>query len=197
MLYQKITKGFSLVELLVSVSIVSMIMGVVLFSYSTFNDGLALQAGGQEMAIAIRQAQTYGLTVKEVITGGGQFGYAYGIYFDTTDPQNYYVFADGNNNKTYDVGSGCGSGSTECVEKFTLRNNVSITSVCDATSCAPSGATQMAITFLRPNPDALIYFIGASGIPTGPSVTGKITLTSAKGKTQLVTVESTGQVLVQ
>src|SRR3990167_1379889 len=98
--YKNITKyksgaGFTLIELMVSISIVSVIMTVVLFTYSSFNDSLALSAAGQEVASAVRQAQTYGLSVKEFSVGSEQFTSGYGIYFDpVSDPTNYYIFVD-------------------------------------------------------------------------------------------------------
>src|SRR3989344_4739965 len=74
--------GFTLVEVMISLTIVTLIMGVILFNYSTFNDNLALSAAMQETSLVIRKAQTYGLSVKEVVVGGGQFNSAYGVKFD-------------------------------------------------------------------------------------------------------------------
>ncbi|MCX6702243.1 MAG: type II secretion system protein [Candidatus Zambryskibacteria bacterium] len=192
--------GFTLTEALVSLAIVTLIMSSVLFNYSTFSDNLALSSAGQELAITIRQAQTYGLTVKEVSSGGGRFDSAYGLCFDKDDAGNYYLFADLNGDKKYDVGSGCGSGptNTECVEKFTLRNNVKISDVCDGSACPPQPAVRMMdVTFLRPNPEANINFTNNGGIiVVGPSLTGKVILISPRNKTITITIESTGQVLV-
>ena len=196
----KNNKGFSLVELLVSIAIITLIISTVLYNYGGFNDRLAISAAAQEIAVAVRQAQTYGLTVKEVIVGGGGFSSAYGVYFDfNSDPTNYYIFADTNSNGKYDVGSGCSSGSTECIEKFILRNGVTITNVCNESACPPLASVKMMdVTFLRPNPDARIYFTNGGGqIVVGPSLTGKVVLTSKKGNTVTVTIESTGQVSVQ
>jgi prepilin-type N-terminal cleavage/methylation domain-containing protein len=188
----KSNHGFTLMELLVSLSIVTLIMISVLWNYSSFNDDLALTSAAQEMAIAVRKAQTYGLTVKEVTPGGGQFSFAYGVHFDpTNDPNNYYIFADINANHKYDAGA-------EIIEKYPLRNNVKVGGICDGSSCPPTNARTLDILFLRPNPDAGIYFYDVNGtLVAGPSTTGKITLSSFQGKTRTITVESTGQVSVQ
>jgi prepilin-type N-terminal cleavage/methylation domain-containing protein len=194
-------KGFTLIEVMIAVGIVSLIMGTVLFNYSAFNDDLALSAAGQEIAIAVREAQTYGLTVKEAATGGGQFNYAYGIVFDPSNsPTGYLVFVDSNANKKYDAGNGCGSGATECVEQFALRNGMRVTGVCDASGTCPPGVSNriLDVTFLRPNPDSYIALTDLSGnIVSGPSNTGKVVVTSPKGTRLVVTIESTGQVLVK
>lgn len=194
-------RGFSLVEVLISVSIVGVILATILFNYGTFNDQLAISAGAQEIAIILRQAQTYGLTVKEVEVGGGGFSSAYGVYLDfSTDSSNYYLFVDKDGDRKYDVGSGCGSGAaTECITRFSLRNSVRISSICDKDNNCPPGTSQkLHVTFLRPNPDATIIFANSSDVTQSVSpLTGKIRLTSLKGSTATITIESTGQISVQ
>ena len=197
--------GFTLVELTVTLSIALLLMSIVLFDYRNFNDNLALSSAGQEIAISIRQAQTYGIDVREVSAGGGVFSAAYGVYFDKNlSPSDYYVFADKNGNKLYDPGVGnCGSATTECIEKVTLRNGVTVSSICNVqasvTTCPPNVSTvSMHVTFLRPNPDAVIYFANSSGTVTfSNQLTGKVRLISRAGKTLDITVENTGQILAQ
>ena len=195
--------GFTLVELLISISIITVLLSVVLYNYGQFNDNLALSSAGQEMAIAIRQAQTYGINVREISVGTGNFTAAYGVYFNPgSNPSNYYIFADTDGNKAYNAGSGCGTGNTECVEQLTLRNGVKITSICDGTNTCPpppggSSVKNMTVTYTRPNPDASINFLNNGGQIKASSPTGKVTLTSPKLKTLTVTIESTGQVSVQ
>jgi len=193
-------KGFTLAEIMITLSIVTVIMTTVLFSYSVFSDKLALSSAAQEIAITIRQAQTYGLTVREAAVAGGNFNSAYGVYFDIgSDQTHYYLFVDTNSNSKYDVGNGCGSASTECVQQGTIRSNVLMTNVCDGSACPPVvNVKKMNVTFLRPNPDATIIFTDSSGNTlAGPSSTGKVVLTSPKGNTSTITIESTGQVNVQ
>lgn len=188
---QKPNQGFTMVEMLVSIGIVTLIMSSILFNYSTFSDNLALSSAGQEMAIIIRQAQTYGLAVKETSLAGGNFDSAYGVYFDISDDSNYYLFTDLDADEKYDS-------PEELVEKFTLRNGVRVSDFCDESACPPSPSVRMMdITFLRPNTDARINFTNnGGGIVVGPSNTGKVVLVSRKGSTLTITVESTGQVLV-
>lgn len=192
-----ISKGFTVIEILVTMAIFTVISSVVLFNYSSFNDTVALSSAEQEIAIAIRQAQAYGLNVKEAGVSTGQFNYAYGVYFDPqNNSSNYYIFVDSNNNKRYDVGSGCGSGSTECLEKLTLRNNVRISRVCDTTTCWNN--KMLNVTFKRPNPDTVIYLFNIDGgVYSGPITTGKVELVSPKGRVVSITTENTGQITVQ
>lgn len=186
-------------EIMVVMSITVLLSGVILFNYSSFSDNLALSSAGQEVLLTLRQAQQYGISVKESSAGSGQFNYAYGVSFDNRDVYNYYFFVDRNNNRTFDIGDGCGSSNTECVSKETFRNGVRVYDVCDNNSCPPHpNITGMQVTFMRPNPDAEIDFSNNNGVLWGdPQPLGKVKLISAKGKTLNITIESTGQIYEQ
>lgn len=191
----KSQKGFTLVEMIVSISIMSLIVTIVLFNYSSSGDNLATSSAGQEVAITIRQAQTYGLAVRP--TSSGVFLYAYGVHFNpTSNPTGYYLFADKDDDGVYDAGTGsCGSATTECVQAFTFRNGITATGVCSISTCYSSGTRSINFTFLRPSPDAAIYVTGG-GLNSTPGK-GSVILTSPKGKTVTITVENTGQILIQ
>lgn len=188
----KIKKAFSLVELIVTVSIISVILSVVLYNYGGFNDKLALSSAAQELAIGVRQAQAYGINVKESSVSSGQFNYAHGIYFNSQSPSSYVIYVDINSNNVYDSGAG------ELVETVTLRNGITVNNICNSTTCPASGVARMSINFLRPNPDARIYFVNSSGVVvSGPISYGRVQLRSPKGTFSYVIIESTGQVVVQ
>jgi prepilin-type N-terminal cleavage/methylation domain-containing protein len=192
--FKKNIKGFTLAELMICVTIMSFMMGVMIFNYGSFNDKLALSSAIQEIAISVRQAQTYGLNVKEVTVGGGQFNAAYGIYFDPSNsPSSYIVFADLNGNKKYD------SGGSEAVETVPLRNGIRITDITTSDGCHSGSAQRtLHITFLRPNPDADINFVNGGGsIFCSSKANANIVLTSAQGAISSTTVEMTGQVYAQ
>ena len=194
------TKGFTLVELLVSISIVTVIMSVVIFNYGGVLDTLALSAAEQDLAIAVREAQTYGLSVKEVSVGSGNFLSAYGIYFNPASaPTEYDIFVDTNGNGVYDAGNGCGSNNTECIEKFNFRDGVTVSAICDGgNNCPPTNADNLQISFLRPSPDASIKFMtNGALVPVETPSTAKIVLMSPQKKTETVTIGSTGQISVQ
>ncbi len=168
-------KGFSLIDLLVSISIATLVMSVVLFSYRTFQNKLAVGAAAQEIAVATRQAQTLGSTARQ---SSGAMTSGYGVYFDTVNPKTYYVFVDKNNDCLYSGDATCATGS-ECVSKNTLRDNVSVTQLCgvdsDGTqSCPPTNATGVSIvypvsSFQETNQDARICFTDNTGTKVTPS----------------------------
>ncbi len=200
-------KGFTLIELMVTMSISVVIMSVVIFSYSKFNDRLALTSSAQEIAITIRQAQANGVNVKESKVGTGQFVSGYGIFFNPArtgyagDPTHYTVFVDTNANNVYDTGNGCGSSSTECVETGTIRGGVTVFAVCNSTNNCSTDVVSlfasMTIMFIRPNPDATMNFITSSGAVQSNIGSGRILLKSPQGSQLNVVVQSTGQVSIQ
>jgi prepilin-type N-terminal cleavage/methylation domain-containing protein len=189
----KYLKGFTLIELLVSISIVTVISTFVLFNYSDFNDKLALNGSVQDIVSIIKQAQAYAINVRESTVSGGNFDYSYAVYFDTSS-SDYYLFVDKNVNGRYDAGTGCGTNSTECVEKGSYKSNVVINGICGESQCPPPNATRMYVGFLRPNPDSIIYFVDSSNNYLVTKKTGSVLLRSPKGKTVTVTIEKTGQV---
>jgi prepilin-type N-terminal cleavage/methylation domain-containing protein len=195
---KKLKTGFTLIELLVSVSIIVLILSVVLWNYGSFNDELALSAAAQELAIDIREAQTYGINVKESAASSNQFNFGYGVHIIAGGGTGYRTFIDNNPaNNQYEPVVQCGVAPTECIKRVDFRNGVTVTNVCDATTCPAAGASRMNIVFIRPSPDAIIYF--ASGLNNfGPPVTSaRIQLTSPKGRIKYVNIESTGQVSIQ
>jgi type II secretory pathway pseudopilin PulG len=177
--FSRKSKGFAIIDLLVSTSIATMIMAVVLFSYRSFSNHLAVSAASQEIISATRQAQTYGLSVRETGKGTGNFSTGYGVSFGTINPTEYYIFADKNGNGVYDGDSTCDVNS-ECVKKELIRNNVAIVSLCgidtdNVHNCPPLAAKAVNIVFppyniQSLNPDATITFTDSEGnILTGSS----------------------------
>jgi prepilin-type N-terminal cleavage/methylation domain-containing protein len=194
-------KGFTLAEIMVSIAIVVMIMSVVLFGYRSYNDNIILSSAGQEMAISIRQAQVYGVSVKQVV--GGDFNTSYGISFDLSNPGSYYIFADKNNNGKYDGDVNCSSG-TECVEKDDLKNAVGLSSFCSTdlggveTCPDTTGIRSVSILFKRPDTEAYIYTFNSSGTMISGSYRSiKIIFSTRSGQQSSVSVNSVGQVTVK
>ena len=84
--------GYTIIELLVVFAIISVIMLITLFQYSTFSSSTLLTNLTYEVALSIRQAQVYGLSVKGT-KGGAAAPYSnatynagYGIHLDAVHP---------------------------------------------------------------------------------------------------------------
>lgn len=196
--------GLSLIEMLIVVSIMSMIALVAIFSYNAYRKNLAVESAVQELSIAIRQAQTYSLSVKETGSSSGQFNMRYGIWIDRNLPSMYYIFADkdGDNTCEYGAGSSCATGD-EVIETVTLRDGVVVDDLCFADynagwNCSAGGNfSSMAILFRRPRTDATLYLFNLSkNIVGGAKNRAQIRLRMAE-RTSSVTVDSVGTISVQ
>ena len=93
--------GFTVLEMVVVLGIVTIISSVVLANYPAFNERLGVRRAAEDVASSIRQVQAYGLGVKEFGPGSGIFP-GYGIYF-WRPAASYILYADRNNNLQYDA----------------------------------------------------------------------------------------------
>ncbi len=147
------SRGFTLVELLVTLSLFVALTTIVLFSSSQFNGSILLTNLAYDVALTIRQAQSFGVNVREEVSSDS-FDKAYGVHFDTSKPAEFILFADLNKNGQYDTFSfdNCNDGTNECVDKYIIKRGNKISGI----SCDGSAYSPLDITFIRPNPDAII-----------------------------------------
>lgn len=197
-----LTRGFTLIEMLVAVGIFTLMSAVLLYNYPEFNSRSALDNLAHQIAISIREAQVYGLSVRQT-----QATYpGYGIYFDKNAPTSFTLFGDKNDNKVYDAG--------EMVDRFDLTGGDRITDLCynlqttDYTPTSDKGncnLNNMTIVFTRPDPDAFITltnWLNVQNPPTGsftsPYISSEVILTSRRGTyKRMIQVYTTGQISVR
>ena len=161
-------KGFTLIELLVVIAIISIITFMLLVQQSKFDSSTVLRSLAYNVALSVRQAQVYGISVHETALGSATFAQAYGLYFDTAgSPQAYVLFSDTNNNQRYDTG--------EASTMFQINNTYKVSEVCvmksDGTKrCTGSDDSSgtglirtLTILFKRPNPDAILIGLKSDG----------------------------------
>ncbi|OHA46069.1 MAG: hypothetical protein A2541_00080 [Candidatus Taylorbacteria bacterium RIFOXYD2_FULL_36_9] len=175
---RNLNKGFTLVELLVTISIFVILTGVVLWNQTKFNSSILLTNLAYDTALTIRQAQTYGINVRE-FNGTGQF-FPYGVHFETgVNSKSFILFADLDNNGVYD-----GTPTDGLVSRYNIQRGNYVRTLCRVVRdpCS-AGITSLAvnsldIVFKRPNPDA---HMKTTKLNTDyPSV--MITLSSADGE---------------
>lgn len=181
--------GFTLVEMVVVLGIFAVITSVVLARYKDFSGGIILNNLAYEIGITIREAQVYGLSVKDA--GTSLFTVRYGIHLAYPTSNTFVLFGDVDGNLQY-------TGSSEVIESLRATQGNTIDDFCgqrlDGTyECGKAGTiTWLDIMFLRPNPDAI--FKSSSGQAYQAAT---ITVKSpGTNKIKTITVRTTGQIAV-
>ena len=190
--------GFTLIEMLVVISIFTIMTGVVLANLPNFRERTALQLVAQKMSLTIREAQVYGVGVK---SSGVNVFPSHGIIFGpvASNKKSYVLFADDyppgppiGNNK-YD------SGNNELVTKYDLTGTVEIQHLdtcLSSLSCVSQDSAGLNIVFDRPKTEA--NFTDSSGVVIPSTSYVNITVASSRsGETRIIQVWNTGQISVK
>jgi len=146
------TAGFTLMELVVVISIFVIISSVILADYPGFSERVALERTAQEIALSLREAETLALAVRESSEGSGVFP-GFGVHFDASTPREYILFSDDNNNLVYD-------GVSEEIDHFFIEKAPEIIAICVDTETSPPGNCSLPwvdIVYLRPDPTITIW----------------------------------------
>ncbi len=205
--------GFTLVELMVVISIFLIMVGVMLFDYGSFRSNVSLQNLSDDIALAIRKTQGFAIGVHGLGTGNDfKNSNGYGIHFltdnyNSADPlagskKSFLIFYDLDDDDEYDSGSGinCGESGSECVELFNIKTSDIIKSI---EVFIGSGSIKLSTSFIdiifkRPNPKA--YFC-TNGVCDKNITRINITISNGqegdKEKTRTISIQNTGQISVQ
>ncbi|MFH1036583.1 MAG: prepilin-type N-terminal cleavage/methylation domain-containing protein [Patescibacteria group bacterium] len=98
--FKKEAAGFTLVEILVVMSIIVTLSVIVLPSYRDGDRQFALQRSANKLAQDIRRIEE--MAISSVETGGEVPLGGYGVYFDISNPNQYILFADFDGDHVYD-----------------------------------------------------------------------------------------------
>ncbi|HBC70734.1 MAG: hypothetical protein UU05_C0030G0005 [Candidatus Curtissbacteria bacterium GW2011_GWA1_40_47] len=183
-------RGFTIIELLVSISIFTVLTGVVLAKYNTYNTSAPFANASEDVVLALRQAQVYGAGGKgnpAVCTGGTAFECTYGVYFSTsgTLKNGITLFVDTNNDRMFT------QGTDSVIERIAWNSEISVS----ALSCpGPVGTcgSAVTVTFRRPDP---LAFIAEVVNPANSYDSASVTLTHAiSGRTANIVISKAGQI---
>lgn len=216
--------GFSLVEMMVVLAIITIITAVVLTGQSTFNRSILLTDTAYQVATSIREMQSFGISSRRYKSGATDVQNSpYGVHIDTSNKNRYILFADTSNTPTPSPAlSNCALGTPgtpdaktgNClydtdatpdaiVETNTFTRGFTISKYCGYVNtstkyCSDDGSTPltaMDIVFIRSSTESAINaYRGASWVSL---ISAEIYLTSADGSaTRGVCVSRVGQVSV-
>ena len=192
-------RGFSLIELMVAVGILTLINIMIFASYPEFSQKMALKRTSEEVALIARQAQAYALGIKRPVSSGDDY-YGFGIHFGKSDSKSLILFADSDSDKTYDKGDGCGGANTECFQEFKISTGdyVSELQACDSVSCQSVGNGGLDIVYPRAT---FMASISAGGDVCGSCSYAKVTIQSPRGNEEknkkYINIWISGQISVE
>jgi prepilin-type N-terminal cleavage/methylation domain-containing protein len=145
-------KGFTLIEILVSLSVIAILTVIFLANYRGGRQGVDLNLVAQKVASDIRTAQNNSLG--SVLYGGSLPAGGWGVHFDTAD-KSYLLFADVNNNKVYDDNEAL---PTSGGLNFAFPADLTISDITGDSLSGNNSHAKLDVTFLPPNPTTRIYW---------------------------------------
>lgn len=203
--------GFSLIEMLIVVALFTIITGAALLNHGRFGESILATNLAYDIALSLREAQSYGISVRESPLEGSIFTVGYGVHFlqDTL----FVFFADRNGNARYDGTSVDGvcvvNASSECLKVYRLERGNTIRSFCGMPSLLGGSAecrnfltgdttlSFLDVFFKRPAPDAFVR-TNLNGQREERYRSGAITIVSPRGnEVRTVEVYQTGQIAIR
>jgi len=189
-------RGFTLVELVVSIGIIGVITGVVIVNYRDFESTTVLKNAAYDVALGIRESQLKSISVVRGTSGG--FDYPYGIsvtpgasHFTAFRYLSATAYPQYAGNLAELVSTETLPGSTITVSDLCVTTTVSATEVC--------GLQRLDLSFRRPEFNALAYAVPASGAPLDDEIIeSRIILSSTRNPSMQFRIKVTifGQVSV-
>ncbi len=202
----KLNTGMTYVELIVVLSIFSVLSSVAIFSYGDFQAKVDIKNLASDVALKAVEAQKSSLSglvppSAQQSQVGPTWKPSYGVYFNITSGRfnlsgvtntSFVYFVDLNQNGNFDFSSCPGSG--ECLDKITITKGNIISNLDvfyqDSTSAS---ITDLAITFSRPNSGAVIQ--SSTSLRSNISY-AQVTILSPKGSTGLIKLYPSGRIQV-
>lgn len=184
--------GFGLIELMVSISIMLLVIGVVLARQDSFNGAVLLRSEAYEIALSAREVQ---LNSVSAVSIQGNYRTLLGLHFDTSNDALVRVFKDSTfpdpkANGFYDNGEAFGK-QLNVDSRFEVR---ALRAIGDSIS-----GTALSVVFERPNFDA--KFFDSGGLVNASSVEIDISRRDQNGDdsgtVRVVEITSTGQITVK
>jgi prepilin-type N-terminal cleavage/methylation domain-containing protein len=135
-------KGFTLVELLVSIAVMGILLLVVVTNYRAGGQQLALERSAHKLAQDVRRAQEMAMSAEKCnLTGcnGSVPSGGYGIYLEELTPKSYVLYADEDNDGKRTIGGS----NPDPIEIISLEKGIEIKSL---------NPTKMSVNFTPPDP---------------------------------------------
>lgn len=172
-------KGFTLIEALVSISIIALLTVLTVPHYQQSQNQITLQQSAYQLAQEIRKVQEMVLAAKKceecAEPNKDKIPPGYGIYFNPSENKKFIIYADINDNKQYDSG--------ENIKSIDIKKGTIIFS---------TNPGALDINFQPPGPEIKINNIDANNI--GEIV---LALENDNSKTKTIKINKAGLVEIK
>ena len=187
----------SYVELIVVLSIFSVLSSMAIYNYGAFQANVDMKNLASDIALKIVEAQKSSLNGVLPLAGAPflEWKPSYGVYFNITTPEQFIYFADLDQDGVL-YNPDCSTTNSECLDKITITKGNKILRIekCTDSACPPfdsDSISSFSVSFKRPN---------SSAIFSGASLTGseyiKITIKSPKDNTSFIKVYPSGRIQI-
>lgn len=178
--------GFTLIEILVAMGIFALITSVTLVNHRSFSENLRVENLAYDIALTIRKAQVFGLSVK--VSNADEFTAGYGVYFNNNNT--YLLFSDDDKNDKFNTGD-------DILETIKLPTNFIISDLCagDTIGSLDCSITSLGAIFNRPDPSAII--IKNDDNISSPSNHAQVIIRANNGTEWKINITGTGQISVE
>jgi prepilin-type N-terminal cleavage/methylation domain-containing protein len=189
--------GMTYVELIVVLSILSIIASISLYNYHGFQGKVDLKNLANDIALKAVEAQKRAIygnfpPASQIGSITSTWNPAYGLYFNRpADNKSFYRFTDLNNNNIYE-GSNCIS---ECLEKISITkgNSISALNIYYVGNSTPQAVNEITMVFTRPSGAAII----STNPPASPNIEyAEIAIVSPTNNTASVKIYSSGRIQI-
>ncbi len=161
-------KGFTLIEMIVVLALISILTVLVLFNSAKLNSATLVGNTAYEIGLMIRESQIAGLGVQAVNSGGSTtYSTSHGVHFDVNNPTKVILFGDANQNLAFD--------NLEATQEYNFQNKrvgtilaicakqTNSQGYCTNTNDTFIHAVTADIVFTRPNPEAFFKIRTVAG----------------------------------
>lgn len=201
--------GFTLVELIVSIMIISVMTFTLYGNYRAVNKFVSYSTAVSDFASQIKEVQIFGAS------RGGTTSKGDGIYIATSTPYSYYLFSDNINSSSSTTGIGMSNlrwdgASLEPTSTKAFLNTAYLTRICynnaedyGSTSAIPvftCNIPNLMLVFSRPKLNASIAYVNSGGATTTvrqaciEMIQAGVSTTTQQ---RSIVIRSAGQIIVQ
>ncbi len=205
-------RGFTVIELVVSIGIFAAMTALVVAKYGNFNQSTLLTDTAYDIALVLHTAQNYGLSVKNSGGASNPFGVPYAVSFSSlsggitcgsamANSAHIVLYADSNPAGAPD---GVCSANDSALTTYAITRGATIlptsggggsSGLCvgNGSACSFYTVSQLDVSFTRPNPEAKIC---ANGSPSSCYSYAEVTIVGTDGSTRTISIHGNGQISV-